>query len=133
MSAEIYSRRPVNKLASIVTSQSECVDEDYEKDMYLRESLVAEVQLLEVKLKNTPKKDPYRNQLGVRKAEIQEQLQDLKLRNTGVSKQHILIEVMKEYLSDFMYDKIKIETDKRLYKALGQKQTPTKKAPDHEK
>lgn len=102
---DIYSRTPVNKIASVVTRQSGEEDIDYEKALFYRDSLVREVQMLDLKIQATPKKDPYRRMLGKQKHELQQKL----ARMPKVTPRHFkefIVDAMKEELSEFMFNKV---------------------------
>ncbi len=101
----IYARTPVNKIASRVTRQSGEEDIDYDKSLFERESLVREVQMIELKIQATPKKDPYRKMLGQQKHELLQKLSALP-RITPRHFKEFIVDAMKEELSEFMFEKV---------------------------
>ena len=104
--SDIYSRQPVNKTASVVTSQSGCASDDTLTNEQLRENLVSKLKHLEDEITSTPKGSKRRRELGAKKAELCAMINGLRpSRKCKGVKDHIL-DVLREELSAFEFKRI---------------------------
>lgn len=69
---DIYTRTPINKTAAIVTSQSGCSDEMSIEDR--RDSLKRSRESLQRELDSLTKSHRYRNEIGAKMLQIQQEL-----------------------------------------------------------
>ena len=90
---DIYTRTPVNRIASIVTSQNGCDDEMTLTDQ--RDSLARAITHIEREILGLPKKHHYRKELGVKKMRMQNQISVI---NKAIKKQNIRDVDLNEYI-----------------------------------
>ncbi len=103
---DIYGRQPVNKTASVVTSQSGCASDNTLTNEQLRENLVSKLKHLEDEIISTPKGSRRRRELGAKKAELCAMVNGLRpSRKCKVVKDHIM-DVLREELTEFEFKRI---------------------------
>jgi len=101
MNESLYSSKPLDKEASVVTSQKGCSDELTSEQE--RQNLVARYQRLMAIVTKYPKKSRERKQIG---AEIQElairiRLMKTKKKAKGRDLTHYIVDVLKEKMTSF--------------------------------
>ncbi len=111
---DIYSRKPINKTAALVTSQSGCASDDSLTCEQKRENLVVSVKKLEKKMLLLDKKDPERKRLGQEKHEINIQINKLRPKKRTPGIERYVIDILRERLSKFEFDKLFSEAARRM-------------------
>jgi hypothetical protein len=104
--SDIYALSPVNKTASIVTSQSNCASDNTLSDEQKRENLVTKLKALEIELLSHPKGSKRRKLLGLQKIKLTKQVNSIRPKRKCKGVEAHVLDILKEELTDFQFKRI---------------------------
>jgi len=110
---DIYSSTPVNKTASIVTSQSGCASDGTLSDEQKRANLVYKSKLLVMQINKLPPGNA-KKKLGKQLYEIQNKINKIRPAKKAVGVERYFIDVARDKLTRFQFDSFMREAVKRL-------------------
>ena len=103
---DIYSRQPINKTASMVTSQNNCEREEFfTKDQH-RENLVLKVKAITKKIQSLDKKSKERILLGKELLIINKKINDIRPKKTAAGVGYFILDVLREEMTKAALDRI---------------------------
>ena len=119
---------PINNTAAKVTNQKHCTNEtptQAQTQTQLKENLTAKVKTLQSEIQKHPLTSPMRRVLGQEIAETCEELHKLKTLNKTPELGNYILEVIKETIPKFQWDRFVEEANKRFEEANKKSQSPT--------
>lgn len=100
----IYHRSPVNKSASVVTSQSGCATDGTLSDEQLRENLVEKLKRIEKRILSIPKNSQERKTLGKEKLRLQNKIHEIRPAKKAPGVENCFIEVCRREFTKVQFD-----------------------------
>lgn len=122
---DIYSLFPINKQASIVTSQSGCTSHNGLSVEQTRENLVSQWKMIQNKIADLPEKHPNRRKLGIQAREIQDKISSIRpKRKFDRGLNQYILDIVKSRVTKTQWHNLVDEAEKMLKKdiaSIGQK------------
>ena len=115
---DVYGLRPVNRTAALVVSQGGCSSGEL-TDEQIRENLVLQLKKIASDILTMPKKSKLRKELGIKKSEIEHQINAIRPKKRKADVAEYFIDVIREELTAAHYRILMARAVKRMKDAHG--------------